>query len=216
MPLELTNPRECPPGGWTFHIPELTGKAADVGPFTSKYDLLVECRHRYCNNALMPPADLSDRIDAFMCAQPKVAPRCRETPKPPDPSFLKRAAMTLGDAVRGTLVLAQWQVLRMTGERVRVTPSQAEARAAICVSCDRNGPIDGCYTCHAGQFAATLLNISDGQRLPQQDALGGCSVCGCGLAGKVWMEKSILLRNLPASQRPNYPPHCWLVREDIA
>lgn len=222
MPLQVSNPNECPPGYWRYSIPELSGKASQVGPVTSRTELLTETRKRYCSNALMPPPDLEQLIDEFMCGQ--IPPdRCRDVPVIPVTSnFLSRLGITLGDAVRGTTVFVQWQVLRMTGERVRVNPQEANKRASICATsgpggtpCEKNVPINGCFTCHAGTLVASLLNVSDGQRTSYHDTLGGCAVCGCGIQGKVWMEKSILLRNLPQQQRPNYPKHCWLLRDDI-
>jgi hypothetical protein len=210
--LRIGNPMTTPSGGWRFKIPELSGPAAEVGPCTCRYDLQCETRQRYAANAIMPPPDLDDQIDRQMCG--RVPADCREDPPPP-PSFIQRVAQALTHVAQGTNVFVQWQTMRLLGERVRVTQGQAEARAAICADCENNVPVSDCYTCKAGQLAALVMNISGGEKTRHHDSIGGCKVCGCGLQGKVWMEKSILRRNLPQANWPHYPPHCWLLRDEI-
>jgi hypothetical protein len=212
MSLRVANLNEMPPKGWRYIIPELPAPANSVGPFPAYGDLLTEARKRYLVNSLMAPLDLEEKIHEWMCAH--IPPQhCEESKIHPLRSAV-RGTISIGDMVRGARTLAQWSFMRVTGQAERVNLATANKRASVCVGCSQRRPISGCVSCTAGHYFALVTKISGGQKLDEPD-IGGCAVCGCGLEGKVWMDKKVLTQKLDAELLSRYPEHCWLVREDV-
>ena len=212
MSLRVGNLMEMPPKGWRYIIPELPAPANSVGPCTAYGDLLTEVRKRYQVNAVLAPTDLQDKIHEWMCAH--IPPHyCEESQASPLRAAV-RGQLSIGDAVRGARTLAQWTFMRVVGQAERVSLKVANQRASICVGCSQRRPISGCISCTAGHFIALVTKISGGQKLSVPD-IGGCAFCGCGLEGKVWLDKRVILQNLNAEALSRYPTNCWLVREEI-
>jgi hypothetical protein len=202
MSLRVANLNETPPKGWRYIIPELPAPFNSVGPFPAYRDCLNEVRKRYAVNNLLPPADLESKIHEWLCAH--LPPNlCEESNANPLHSTV-RGQISAGDLVRGARILAQWTFMRLTGQAERVTVATANQRANICVGCSMRRSVGGCLPCIAGHYIALLTKISGGQKLNVPN-IGGCGVCGCGLEGKVWLDKRVLKQHLDAEQLNRYP-----------
>lgn len=212
MSLRVANMNEMPPKGWRYIIPELPEPFNSVGPFPAYKDCLNEVRKRYAANNLLPPADLETKIHEWLCAH--LTPNlCEESNASPLHSSV-RGQISAGDLVRGARILAQWTFMRLTGQAERVSLAVANQRANICLGCPMRRSVGGCLPCIAGHYIALMTKISGGQKLAVQN-VGGCGVCGCGLEGKVWLDKRVLKQHLDAEQLNRYPDHCWMVRDDV-
>ena len=90
------------------------------------------------------------------------------------------------------------------GERVYVDQSEADRRAFICKTCQKNVRVS-CAGC-AG--IVTLANLFlKGRTVKDQGALGACKLCGCWLPAKVWCSKHVLRRTV--TKDFEYPENCW-------
>lgn len=92
-----------------------------------------------------------------------------------------------------------------------VDKSEAERRAAICVSCPYNiVPESGCGSCQ--QKLVEMLTPGIRARSTSQDErLKSCAVCGCWNRVAVWFPLDILQKSATPEQLNSYPDFCWRV-----
>lgn len=208
----VRNLMEAPPGYWRYKIPELESPTGDVLAHNYQ-DCLTLVRQRYSANAILAPSNLEDLIHDYMCA--RIDPRLCIDASAAQPLFQRSFAMKGADALRGTMTLAKIAGRRLVGETVRVSPTEANARGAVCITCSQNVPVEDCKSCAFGNFFAIITNLSGNQHLDHEEKIGGCNICGCGLRAKLWITKNLLTRNLGPKQLARYPAHCWLLRDEI-
>lgn len=83
-----------------------------------------------------------------------------------------------------------------------VSQEEAERRALICSTCPKNQTVSGCWGC--GGIIKAVTKYLGNKRTSRDKALESCSVCGCVLRAKVWLELGTI-----DNSGLEYPEHCW-------
>jgi hypothetical protein len=188
-PYSLLDPLHIPPGGWSY-IQSETGLKVQGGDF---YHLCQNVRrHRQLNK--LRTDNLIAEVEAQICQNLREDARilfCRETN--PSVKTLKKIAF---DDVKHFLKT-------LTHLKKFVPQAEAERRAAICASCPLNYPISGCSRCR--NLPALIFGVVGKRSTSMNDKLGGCGVCGCGLAAAVHVP----LESFPIEPKYDFPEWCW-------
>jgi hypothetical protein len=201
--LRPSNYTNTPPGGWHYIVPE-TSQVIRTGG--GKSNLLDDVRRYYTANDLLPPTDLSDKIDHFTCQ--RVPQWCRfEDGSTPLTSAT--ASISFGQAKQGTATLLNWLIKH---GRKKVSASEATARASTCVNCPYMVSILGCKSCHAGMLNEVINKVVSGGSTVHDAALQGCAVCGCALKAKIWLPFEAIEPYITESQWNKFAdnPRCWM------
>lgn len=213
MALTFNNPNVTPPGLYRYRIPELTGEAAMVKDHYAYNDLESEVIARYKRNGKSPPGDLRQQIIDQLCPQlPKGW--CRDGTGLF--GYARELVYEFQRILQGTITIADWWL--STGKK-RVSTEEIQKRSAICQQCVFNQPPTGCASCSMGALNRVVEAAVGNDRLPSDAGLEACTICGCNLRVKTRIEKEVLLRHIPESQKMQFPPAhnsfpgCWL-RED--
>lgn len=101
--------------------------------------------------------------------------------------------------------------------RGAVPHDQAVSRAAICLTCPKNGsgPLTQWFTEPASEFIKKEIESRGDFKLETQydAALGVCEVCYCPLKTKVHEPLDIAIASLDQEQRKELPERCWIRHE---
>lgn len=200
--LHLPNTSTAPPGQWKYVMPE-TGQA--FGPSPSLDDLLAQLRASYRANGYDVPPNLAELIEAHICQ--RIPEYCTGYAPP------QAGPLTIGHMLSVTYHNVLVQTKRFIGIDERVPLAQAEARAAVCVSCSENVPRSDCSGCHQATLRNLVVRISGSRGTPYDDRLNVCRVCLCELRGKVHLPLARLLKLAGESEFARLPSHCWMVQE---
>lgn len=218
MGLELTNPNQTPPGGFRYKVPD-TGQWVPANyPREMIYswnDLEEAVRGHYRANHIDPPANLRHAILDQLC---QILPQgqCRDGNR--IIGFFQGIVAEFQRIVQGTITLVDWWI---SSGRQRVSNEEIERRSVICGKCIFNAPPVGCSSCNIGILNKVVESAIGGDRVPTDDLLQSCTICGCHLRVKSRLPKEVLRRNIPEKQLAQLPPAhdgfpgCW-VRDDAA
>ncbi len=118
----------------------------------------------------------------------------------------------LKDDAAGLAILRDW--LGEGGEPV--PPETAEARSAVCVTCDQNHVVN--YTKLKLTAAALIkhgLELKNDHSLTvsNEPELNVCQACCCVLSLKVWVPVNHIRAHTTDAQLAQLPPHCWMRKE---
>jgi len=185
-----------PPSGYYYPVPE-TGKEIVAGDHDS---LVFAVRRHYSINGLTCPADISERLEHFLCLHndPEF---CKGEYEPDDVQMLQLTPSQVKDATR--LILAR---VAMGVDKFLVSPMESERRAAICAECNDN--VKGfCTTCNGlKEYIAT--RISD-RSTSIDHKLGVCIHCSCILKAKVHVSVEALRPITAPEDLAKCPANCW-------
>lgn len=98
--------------------------------------------------------------------------------------------------------LKRFMVTLSNQEGSFVSQEEAERRATICSTCPKNQTVAGCWGC--GGIIKSVTKYLGNKRTSRDKALESCSVCGCVLRAKVWLELGTI-----DNSGLEYPEHCW-------
>lgn len=126
--------------------------------------------------------------------------------------------MNLRDDMTGAVLLADW-----LGEGCRpVEPLEAALRSRPCLSGNHGEPCP--LNIEPNWWGRVKHEIADwikgelelkhnmGLRLPEDEQLHMCKLCGCCLQLKVWTPEHTLKKHIPKTKLENAPEYCWLRR----
>ena len=95
-----------------------------------------------------------------------------------------------------------------------VSQEQAQARANVCLECERNQPRVGITESVASAIKETV-DLKNALDLMVDGELGlkSCEVCDCPLRLKVWVPLSYQVKYMREEEIKLHPAHCWLRTE---
>lgn len=121
-----------------------------------------------------------------------------------------------GRAVAGASVLAE-----MWGKEGPIRDRDlANRRAATCVTCPKHDKGDWTrwFTKPAqALIIKSLAMVKDlDLRTDHDSELQVCTACGCPMKGKVWARLEHILKHIPAEDKAELDPGCWILKETAA
>ena len=184
--LEPVNKNETPPGGYKYLDPRTGIQLND----NSIFGIYPRVSRAWFANDIEFPDNWKAVVDHEICLQnPQMESREIGTPD---------YHITIQDIERFGSSVKNW----VAGGMKFVSLEEAEGRAAICVSCHENKPMNVCLGCHGA-----LKWMSERVGWPQtklDGQLQGCRRCRCLLRLKVQMPLGTL-----DNTGIEYPSHCW-------
>lgn len=204
--LHLANRNVGPPGSFRYHVKELGDKAptiAWVGPFHAFSDLMREVEKRCRANGIHPPSE--SEVEDQMC-QHLPPGHCRDEDNLPT-SVNGSMALTLRDAMEGTRTVFSWW---KNGAK-RVSKDEIVRRSYICNACPNHVPLTGCQGCSGASLRNLISEIIADTSLPTDSMLQGCSVCKCGLRGKVRIPLEDIVPHMSKDKMDRLWEKCWIL-----
>jgi hypothetical protein len=180
-----------PPIGWVFYINELgiEVKAKDYD------ELLKKIRNYFDLNKMSVPEDIEDRVHHYICLRIPLG-LCNNASK--GTSFRYR------DLHNGTIALA---IMLRRGYGALVPIEEAERRAKICASCDRNVNDKYCPACKG--IESLIRKVAKDRTTKYDEELFTCGECKCYLKALVHVELSVLKHTMKDSDFYRLPSWCW-------
>lgn len=197
--LHLQNVEEVPPGGFRFKDPS-TGVTI-TGPTYRDWVNKVK-KHRIAN-VVPVGVDLEAEMQEQLCLQ-MPAGICVRDGTPYSSGVMN--GLTFDQVINGTVVLGEWL---LTGKK-KATREEAQQRTNVCAACPFNQPVTGCTSCNQGKLLNVVNRIVGPERLQGDDKLQACTLCGCSLKAKVWIDLDILKKHTGGV---NFPEWCWMKKE---
>lgn len=142
-------------------------------------------------NKLTPILYLEEVLEHYLCELPENCAKCTEEP-------LRRG---LYQYLRGGIALIENLYY---GKKNLIEQEQADARAAICVSCPQNVFPDKTDFLLWSDLIAEAS--TGGRKSSLHDKLGNCNACSCCLRAKVFFKGPF---KLTASELAKMPSFCW-------
>lgn len=210
-----------PPGGWQFTQPQ-TGYRLPT-PISSTFDQSCSLilKHRLANPAITRQHNLSTDLDVighelmtFTKRRLKITDDA--SPKPVAPASIAQRVGAVAAVVRSIGVgagnLLAWS------DNGKVVPREvAEARAAVCVTCPRNGKGDWrkIFTGPAVSIIQNQLATKNSMQLAtsKDEQLKVCEACWCPLSLKVWAPLEYALRKMSQDTKDRLVENCWMKTE---
>jgi len=223
-----------PPGGFLYVQRETGWEAPKYQTFRVVVQALIQ--HRKANPGLAKKHNwaldyeaAANEVDAFNDA------RCRAHgwldfvtgqepvqvpfPMPHSPSrgpgvaAAKRAARSVSSVKAGIKTLLDW--LGSGGRPVE--KERAEKRAAICMTCPKNGTggMEHYFTVPASQVIKLQLEIKNDLKLAtsRDKMLNVCEACLCPLKLKVWCPMDHILKEMDQETKGKLDARCWILSE---
>jgi len=122
------------------------------------------------------------------------AAQAKELPAP----AAARRKLTLQDVHRFMNSAIGWA--RRGGKLIE--QSEADRRAAICLRCEHNVEVEGCYGCSG--IRNFVHGVVGDRQVKGEDQLQQCEICGCNNATKVWLPLDAI-----DNSALRYPHWCW-------
>lgn len=194
--MHLKNLSQSPPGNWTFRHP--SGFTSSAVTFSSLVSKVVQ----YRSNSREPRVSegfnrVADEVEDHICKRLSPEDQVAHCAT----GFSTPHGIHWTEVVRFLKTLAKWAGSGF----VKVEPSEAERRAAICVNCPLNVGMRGCAICKltVGGLRSQVLADSS---TSHDDKLLACGVCGCDNKAQVHVPLDVLKAG---SRELNYPDWCW-------
>lgn len=202
MSLHLEKLTEVPPGGFRYKDPS-TGRVI-TGPTYRDWVNAVK-KHKVANNLPVTgqlEADMQEQLCLQMppgwCVREDGASYAGGTPD----------GFSISQVFTGTAALVDWY---LSGKK-KVSRDTAQARANICGPCPFNQQPAGCSSCNQGKILGLVSKIVGGEQLDGDAKLNACTLCGCSLKAKVWLEAEVLQRHKGDAAFPDW---CWMKKEAL-
>lgn len=110
----------------------------------------------------------------------------------------------------GVKILSEW----LGNGGIVVSPEDAQRRADVCLDCSKNEENHGLPFSVAMHIKRQKeLKSSLDLRVKGEKQLGICSVCQCCIPLKIWVPFQDLMKGDGRSRLPEFPEHCWMVKE---
>lgn len=201
----LPNNYTSPPGEFQYRVPQ-TGQFFRASNWPQLQEQLIA---HYRATGYPAPANLYEAVEDFICANHPDYCHGEAT----DIKFaMQQLAHSFTNVLTGTKTIASW----VAKGRPYVTQEQAEARAAVCVTCQFNVPPDGCSSCNKSVLKDAVMLVI-GKKSTSRDAqLASCKICGCVIPAKLWLPLASITDHMPLERQHALPDHCWIVREGAA
>jgi len=212
MPLRsLTT---VPPGGWRLQqtLPDgSTKKWASMGLL---WELATQIADFRAGNGL-PNATAKEvvhEIEEQTCVRLHDDPAwCIAEKKSPRAALSQRSKSA--NLAGGVRTLVEWLG---TGAEAVAIPI-AQARANVCLDCDRNklGHRWLKLTSDIVRAVAEQMHVKEERKLrvENEDKLGVCSECDCVIPLKIWLKRDILAERTSQEVLNALPEWCWLKTE---
>lgn len=215
---------EFPNGGWQFVQPQFNWEAPRPKSDTFGQTVAEIIKVRLRNPAITAKHNLSTDpetvgmelenytrarigLDVIDTSPPKTVPRM------PLPHTLRGAVSAVVKLAQGNALLYEWIP---TGKVV--VQERAEARAQTCLKCPKHGTDSWTklITGPASNKIKYLLEKRDEMKLqtPYDKDLKVCDVCLCPMGLKIWTPIDILLAKTNPTTLAEFPPNCWIARQD--
>jgi len=202
MPIdfEIINTNSTPPGGWEYKQPE-SGRVFKHYSYEAWTNAIRE--HRLGNGYLMT-ADWQLELQDQLCKKnPNLFPgTCRRV------NMLGRKRRFSFGATMSFLGML-WKWLR--DGRPMVEQEEAERRAAICVTCPYNQPLQhSCGACFSSMLKWISKIVGD-RKTENDDKLGSCGICSCSLKPAVHFPLAAQQDNLSEDIKNDFRQieYCW-------
>lgn len=156
------------------------------------YHLVKACEELLHSKGIVPPPDLSAKIEHAMCellVGYKFCVPCT------------RAQQTLGFGAIVRWVTAMYNFAVKGGFQL-VDQEEAERRARICAACPNQIETSGCWGCRG--IAGMLPAIAGARKTESDFQLKACGVCGCYNAISVHLPTSV-----QGGDDLQFPEWCW-------
>lgn len=200
MSLHLDNTQIVPPGG--FRYKDTSTGVTVTGPSYKDWVKAVKA-HKTANNIPFT-SRLEEEMQEQLCQQLPIG-WCVRDGMPFDSGVV--SGLTFDKIMTGTATLGDWL---LNGGK-KVAKDEAQRRANVCGSCPFNQQPQGCSSCNQGKLLGLVNRIVGGEKLQGDDRLHACTLCGCSLKAKVWLEIEVLQRHTGGV---NFPEWCWLKKEN--
>jgi hypothetical protein len=185
---KLKDTAQTPHCGWIYTVPE-TKTSLEGSCYLELIDKVME---NYSINGIE-----KSRQDVHLEVQDYL---CRKIPDGLCEKFRNFFVTTIHEIINSTSQITS---------SLRVEPEQAEERAAICLNCEMNAPVNGDIT---GNGIPGLIKRGKAGRSTSVDKdLHLCAVCKCFIEVMVHIKPEALGRIVRHTHR--YPEHCWKRRE---
>lgn len=212
------------PNGFQFYQPETQWQPTRMSSFESIVQQIIA--HRNANPWLRDKngwavdhdtvAEELDRFNAKICQQmgwtSYISGGTDSSPPPPAP-LSQRLLRKGANVAAGAETLVDW----ISDGAEAVPAEQSSGRAAVCVTCEKNGKGDllSFFTRPAAEAIRRTIQRKNEMKLhtPDDDALGICTVCDCPLRLKVHLKIEAIAPKLSPAVRSELPAHCWIRKE---
>lgn len=198
--LHLQKLDEVPPGGFRYKDTS-TGKTI-TGPTYRDWVNAVK-RHKVANEVPVGP-ELEAEMQEQLCMQLPGGWCVRD-------GAVYQSGVTAGlsfdKVINGTITLGDW----LLNGKKKAEKQEAQKRADICSSCPFNQTIQGCTSCNQGKLMQIVNRIVGPEQLQGDNLLNACTLCGCSLRAKVWIDLEILQRHTAGVE---FPEWCWLKKKE--
>lgn len=223
----LRSLQQFPPDGWKFYQPEINWNSDPHRDFNNVVQQIITVRSANPRFALSVDREqVAAQLVAYTehrlraqygaGADQWIMPGGEGSPPPPfsTPRRSRAVVAVAGEAKKESKV-SLGTILLWLGDGLKpVDQATAEARAGICVGCDRNVRSEGILkalstvgdTLHAIAEAKTGMEL----KTPFDDRLQSCSACGCVLATKIWTPMDHILKGITPAVKEKLWDQCWI------
>lgn len=213
-----------PPGGFTFYQAETGWQAPQWLTFDATVQNIII--HRRANSRFahlsIDPGVVANELDAYNAARLKDlpggaayitqgdGPPSFRTPRLPRQSPRVVAAEGVRKTMAGVGTILSW-----LGDGLEpVAQETANARAEICVGCDRNTRSEGIHRAlnTVGDILHSIAQAKAQMKLatPSDEKLESCAACGCVLQTKVWVPAEHIKKGITPEVESKLSPQCWI------
>jgi len=224
--MRIKNRDHWLPGGWQILVPQAGMKKPFSGSFNEAVNFLFAFRSK--NPALcekhgwsLDLDDVARDVDTYNTQRMVAAGHLNfvelegEAAEKKTSGLTSRLLRNAGNvAAKVKTAVSMYADLFGTQGKV-VSHDEAEARAAVCAKCPLNSTAGGLKAYFVTETATELmalfgmLNKMD-LKTSLDDQLGVCTACSCPMRAKVFIDGSILKKNIPQEDIPKLHPDCWI------
>lgn len=221
--MRLKDRNKFPPGGFRYYAPQTN---FSIQPWVS-FDVAVQqiVAHRKANphqcavnGWSTDPATVARELDEYnvkVCQSMNwdqfITEGGFEDIQNPKTNLLSQLRKSVRRVVAGVETIKEWDIEGGT----LVPQDEAERRARICVTCEKNAPGDltSWFTEPAAQLIKRKLEARNNLKIytSHDDQLGVCTACACPLKLKCHTPLEVINAKMPAEDRAQLWEHCWIL-----
>lgn len=195
--MKLRGHSQVPPGQFRYRHPN-----SGFEMIRHAWDLLRSDVTAHCSANGFPPIT-DEEIERQMCENMGEEPASRYCEG--DGLTVKGVGLHWKEIAAGTKAL----ISHVLSGRQTVEQEEAERRAAICVTCERNVEYHRPCGGRCPEVDEVVKAVVGGGTTSLDDKLKACSVCGCVNRAAVWVEITHLSKGIGPDFVEKAPPTCW-------